>query len=126
MSDGMLFNIFLKLECIEQKLDVIMSALDDANAALSKINDATNKQAAALSADGDLLQKVSDEMDAFIAQAQAGTLTPDLIANMQARADAVQAVSDSLDAHSAALAAIAAKGAANPVPVTPPPATPVA
>jgi hypothetical protein len=113
----------VRLMRIEHKQDLIlkgekriMAALDDALAALQKIDDATTKQAAVLQAEGDTLQTISDEIDTLIKNA--GTsVPPELLSKLQAQADKVQGVSDSIDKQAAFSKEIAAKGVTNPVPV---------
>lgn len=95
----------------------IMAKIDDATAALKAINDATNQQAQVLGQEATSLQTISDNIDALIVQAQGSTITPELLAGLQAQADAAAAVSTSLQAHADFAAAIASKGAVTPVPV---------
>ncbi len=100
-----------KLDSILKGERVIMAQLDDALAALKKIDDATTQEAASL-------QQVSDNLDKLIAGL--GTTVPaDVLAGLQAQADRVQASADFAKA-------LASKGAPDPVPVpAPPPVVPV-
>ena len=101
----------------------ILMAIADIDAALAKIDAATTKTAANIQIVADTDQKISDEIDAFLAAAPPGTVITDAqVASLQALGDRVQASSDALDAQVPVLQAIAAKGAANPVPVPVPPA----
>lgn len=100
-----------KLDSILKGEKVIMAQLDDALAALKKIDDATTQEAGSL-------QQVSDNLDTLIAKIGT-TVPPDVLAGLQAQADRVQASADFAKA-------LASKGAPNPVPVpVPPPAPPV-
>ena len=91
------------------------------DALLGKIDTTTNKLAANIQTIADTDQKISDEIDAFLAAVPAGTtLTDAQVAQLQANADKAQATSDASDAQVAVLQAIAAKGA----PVVPPPPPP--
>lgn len=118
--DGAVMDL---LNTIKNQGDKIMAAQDDALAALNKIDDATTKQAAVIQAEADSLQKISDEIDTFIANAGT-TVPPAVLAGLQAQADKAQAISDSLDAQAAFSAAIATKGTSTPVPLPVPPPTP--
>lgn len=109
-----------RLDALNVQGENIMAALDDALAALKKIDDATTKQAAVIQAEADSLQTISNEIDTLIANAGT-TVPPGVLSALQAQADKAQAISDSLDAQAAFSAAIAAKGAQNPVPVPVPP-----
>lgn len=106
-SDDWLFKFFCMLDRIEQKVDRIMSALDDANAALTSINDATNQL-------GTLAQTISTELTTLLANVQPGQqITPELLAGFQGAATNIGALVPVLQG-------IASQGATNPVPVTPP------
>lgn len=114
VSDKQLCELFCgirdaneKLDCIGQKVDKIMSALDDANAALTTINDATNQL-------GTLAQTISAELTALLANVQPGQqITPELLAGFQGAASNIGALVPVLQG-------IASQGANNPVPVSPP------
>ncbi len=116
-------EVLTRLEGLHAQGEKIMAAIDDANAALKKIDDATTAQGVALAAEAASLQTLSDEMDAFIAAAGA-TVPAQVLADLQARADKVAAISDSIQKQADFSAAIAAKGVTNPVPVPVPPVTP--
>jgi hypothetical protein len=105
----------------------LMSALDDANAAIKRIADATNQQAAVLATDSTTLQTISDNQDKLLAQVAALPGVPaNLVTALQAQADAVEAVSTTIQQHSDFAKAIASKGAGDPVPVAVPVAAPAA
>jgi hypothetical protein len=112
------------LDDLKQMEKRIMASQAEIDAALSKIDAATNKLAANVQVIADTDQKISDEIDAFIARVPVGSVLTDAqVAQLQALSDKAQATSDASDAQVAVLQAIAAKGAANPVPVpvpTPP------
>lgn len=92
---------------------------------LNKIDTTTNKTAANVQTIADVDQKISDEIDAFLAAVPVGTvLTDAMAAQLQALADRAQATSDASDAQVAVLQAIAAKGAPVVPPPPPPPAIP--
>lgn len=97
-------------------------------ALLKKLDDSTNVLAANQQIIADTDQAISDEMDAFIAAvkaAPAGTVLTDAqVTQLQTLADKVQATSNASDSQVAVLQAIASKGVANPVPVTPAPLPP--
>ncbi len=102
-----------------------MSATSDISAVLEKIDTATTKIATNLQTIADTDQKISDEIDAFIASAPVGTVLSSAQVNqLKALADRAQSSSDASDAQVAVLQAIATKGAKDPVPV-PVPETPV-
>ncbi len=93
-----------QLDRIERKVNRIMSQLDDANAALAQINDATNSIAT-------VTQTISDELDAALAGATPGSqITPEFLDGLKATAGKAAALVPVLQG-------IAAKGASNPVPV---------
>lgn len=102
----------------------IMSTQDDAIAAIAKIATETTKQGTVLAAESTTLQTISDNTDALIKQGAANGFTPDLVAQLQAQADATAAISDTIQQHADFATAIASKGAANPVPVPVPAASP--
>ncbi len=100
------------------KLDQIMANQADIEAALTKIDTATNKIAANVQAIATVDQTISDEIDAFLKATPVGTVLTDAqVAQLQGLADRAQSSSDASDAQVAVLQAIAAKGAVNPVPV---------
>ena len=115
-----------QLSSIQERLDRIMAALDDALAAIKKIDDATTRQSIVLQSIADSEQKTSDELDVLIGKLSPGTtITPELIASLKATAERAQAVSDALDAQAAFSAALAAKGSTDPVPLPVPPSPPI-
>lgn len=91
---------------------------------LTKIDTATTAQAQVLATESTTLQTISDEIDALISKATASGVSDVVAAALQAQADKVAAISDSIQKQSDFSAAIATKGADNPVPVPVPPATP--
>lgn len=109
---------------LTQKLEKIMAAIDDANAALAKIDGATTKIATNIQAEADIQQKISDELDVLIANAAGQGVPAAFVTSLQGVADRVQASSDALDANVPVLQGIATKGAQNPVPVPVPPPSP--
>jgi ABC-type transporter Mla subunit MlaD len=122
---GVLQVVLYRMSRID--LDRIERKIMDIDQVLQKIDAATTKTAANLQIIADTDQKISDEIDAFLAAAPAGTVLTDAQATqLQSLADRLQANSDATDAQVPVLQAIAAKGAGNPVPVPPPapPATP--
>ncbi len=84
----------------------IMATVEQANAALKSIDDATNAQATSL-------QTISDNLDKLIADAKAAGVADSVLAGMQAEAD-------KLTAQAEFSKALASKGVDNPVPVPPP------
>ncbi len=110
---------------IEQKVDKLMGLAEDNAAAMAKIDAATTKIASNVQIIADTDQKISDEMDAFLAGVTPGaTLTQEQVDAAKALSDRLQASSDALDAQVPVLQAIAAKGNTNPVPVPVPDAPP--
>lgn len=110
---------------LAEGIDKIMASQTEIDAALAKVDAATNKIAANVQVIADTDQKISDEIDAFLAGAPVGTVLTDAqVAQLQGIASKSQAASDASDAQVEVLKAIAAKGAGNPVPVPVPP-TPV-
>jgi methyl-accepting chemotaxis protein len=107
-------EILRRVKNLEQTGARIMGALEDAQAAISKIDAATTNQATRLSELASALQETSDDIDKLIADAG---VPVSLATDLQAKADALQAVSDALDQHVAFSKAIASKSPANPVPV---------
>jgi folate-dependent phosphoribosylglycinamide formyltransferase PurN len=88
---------------------------------LNKVDATTSKIGSNVQTIADVDQKISDEIDAFLAANPAGTvLTDAMVTQLQAHADTLQKSSDASDAQVAVLQAIAAKGA----PVVPPPPPP--
>ncbi len=92
------------------------------DALLTQIDLTTNKLAANIQTIADVDQKISDEIDAFIAASPAGTVLSDAqVAQLQGLATRAKATSDASDAQVAVLQAIAAKGAPTvPTPPSPP------
>jgi len=117
---------FVILKRLEDKVDKLIMGQAEIEAALAKIDAATNKLATNVQAIADTDQKISDEIDAFLANVPVGTVLTDAqAAKLQSLADLAQTTSDASDAQVAVLQAIAAKGAVNPVPIpVPPPVTP--
>ena len=114
---------------INQRTKKIMAAIDDANAAIARIDAATTAQGVVLASEATTLQTISTEMDALIAQVAAGGVPPALVSAIQAQADKVEAVSATIQKNADFSTAIASKGVTNPVPVpvpTPTPVTPAA
>lgn len=100
-----------EIRVTQQEMDIV----------LGKIDTTTNHTAQNVQTIADIDQRISDEMDAFIAANPAGTVLTDAqVAQLQGFADRTQATSDASDAQVAVLLAIAAKGA----PVVPTPAPP--
>ncbi len=104
--------------------ELFMATVQELTDALAKIDAATTKQGAALQTIADDEQKVSDTLDALIVKL-GNSVPPEVVAQVQALADRAQLVSDHLDAQAAFSTALAAKGAATPVPTPPPPAPPL-
>lgn len=109
---------------ISHKLDKIMAAIDDANAALAKIDAATTKIATNIQTEAAVIQTISDELDALVAAGPGQGIPAEFLTKLTAVANGAQASSDALDAQVPVLQAIAAKGATNPVPVPVPPPSP--
>lgn len=108
-----------------QILNKIMGAEQDLATALGKIDTATTAIAAAVQANSDTTQVISDELDALILKVNQGGIDPTAFAaQAQALADRLQAASDGSEKLVPVLKAIATKGAANPVPVPVPTPTP--
>jgi len=106
------------LKDIQEMEKRIMAGQAEIEAALGKIDAATNKLAANVQVIADTDQKISDEIDAFLAANPVGTvLTEAQIQKLQDLAELSQSASDASDTQVAVLKAIAAKGAGNPVPV---------
>lgn len=110
----------VQLKTLQETGDKILMTEQEALAVLDKIDTTTNKMSATQQSDADLLQKISDEIDALVA---AGGIPPTVATRLGALADTIQKVSDNGDAQATILTAIAAKGKP-PVPPTPVP-TPV-
>jgi len=84
---------------------------------IGKINDATNQQAQALTADGVTLQKISDDIDRIVA-GLTGTVADSTLAALQTAADNVAAVSGGIKTQADFSTSVAAKAdAAVPLPV---------
>jgi hypothetical protein len=115
-------QIITALSEIQHTLKEIKMTQQEVTDLLNKIDGVTNKTAANVQTIADVDQKISDEIDAFLAAVPAGTVLTDAnVAQLQAIADRAQATSDASDAQVAVLQAIAAKGA----PAVPPPPPPV-
>src|SRR5580765_2357199 len=117
---------------LSQKLDQIQSTLgeikvtdaevkavlDKVDVTTSKIGDNLTAVAAAQTAEAGVIQTISDEVDALVANAGSNGISPATAAQLQGIADRLQTSSDNSDAIAAAtsskvpvLTAIAAKGA---------------
>lgn len=113
--------VLQRLTQIQTTLGEIKVTQQEMDALLGKIDTTTNKLATNIQTIADVDQKISDEIDAFLAATPVGTaLTDAQVAQLQSIADRAQATSDASDAQVAVLQAIAAKGA----PVVPPPPPP--
>lgn len=112
-----------KLDTIDGKVNTIMGQLEDANAALKQIDDATTAQSAVLTELANVQQQISDEIDRFIAGA-GNTVPQALVDSLRATGTRASAVKDALDQQAVFARAIASKGANNPVPVPVPTITP--
>ncbi len=111
-------EVLQRLTQIQTTLGEIKVTQQEMDALLGKIDTTTNHIADNVQTIGTVDQKISDEIDAFIAANPAGTVLTDAqVAQLQSFADRTQATSDASDAQVAVLQAIAAKGA----PVVPPP-----
>ncbi len=102
------------LTAMEEK---IMAKEQDVLDALAKIDAATTKIGATVEEEADVIQTVSDEVDALVTALQNAGVSQTLVDQATALADKAQASSDSLDTLVPVLKAIAAKGVTNPVPV---------
>ncbi len=92
-------------------------------AALAKIDMATTKIAENVALIATTDQKISDEIDAFLAANPVGTVITDAqVEQLGALAERAQAASDASTQQVEVLKAIATKGEGNPVPVPVPPA----
>lgn len=115
--------ITARLDRIQQKVEKLIMTDAELKTLLQKLDDTTNHIAANTTVIADETQKISTEIDAFIAAKPVGTVLTDAdVALLQGLGARTQAASDASDAQVAALTAIAAKGA--PV-VPPPPPAPV-
>lgn len=123
VEEDKLNEILKIIHQIQRSIQEIKMTEQEVTALLGRIDTTTNKTAANVQIIADVDQKISDEIDAFLAATPAGTvLTDAAVAQLQAIADRAQATSDASDAQVAVLQSIAAKG----TPVVPPPApTPV-
>lgn len=116
-------EILALLQHIDRKVDKIIMTQQELTDLLNKIDTTTNHTASNVQAIADVDQKISNEIDAFIAANPIGTVISDTqVAQLQSLADRAQTTSDASDAQVAVLQAIAAKGA----PVVPPPPPPPA
>ncbi len=121
---SLLAEIMAQLGDVQSQGESIMATVQELTDAIAKIDAATTKQGQALQIIADDEQKTSDTLDALIVKL--GTsVPPEVVAQVQALADRAQTVSDHLDAQAAFSTALAAKGAATPVPTPPPPAPPL-
>lgn len=92
---------------------------------LQKIDSTTNAIASNVSTIATVDKQISDEIDAFLKQAPAGTVLTDAqAAQLQSLADRLQSSSDASAAQVQVLKDIAAKGQPNVPPPPPPPPTP--
>ncbi len=97
-----------------------MDGNEQIQAALDKIDVATNKIATNVQSNANVIQTISDELDALVAKLMTSTgVDPALVQKAQNLADRAQTASDALDAQVPVLQAIAAKGVSNPVPINP-------
>lgn len=113
-------QMLTKLDQIYQQGKQILMTEQEAAAILNKIDATTTKMGATQKADADLLQKISDEIDAL--KTTAG-VPASVATRLGTLADTLQAISDNGDAQAVILTGIAAKGA--PVVPTDPVPTPV-
>jgi len=102
------------LEKFEER---IMAKEQDVLDALAKIDAATTKIGATIQTEANVIQTVSDEVDALVTALQNAGVSQALVDQASALAEKTQASSESLDALVPVLQAIAAKGVTNPVPV---------
>ncbi len=102
------------LEKFEER---IMAKEQDVLDALAKIDAATTKIGATIQTEANVIQTVSDEVDALVEALQNAGVSQTLVDQASALAEKTQASSDSLDTLVPILQAIAAKGVTNPVPV---------
>jgi hypothetical protein len=117
-------QVIALLTQIGKDLKKLMTDLETANLAITRIKTATDEQGVVLQQEATTLQTISDEFDTLISKLTPGTtITPELLASLQAQADQAEAVSTSIKAQAAFSTAIASKGATNPVPVPVPPPT---
>lgn len=115
-------EIINKLTHLERKVDILIMTEQEVTDLLNKIDTTTNHTADNIQAIADVDQKISDEIDAFLAKVPVGTVLTDAqVAQLKSIADKAQATSDAGDSQVAVLQAIAAKGA----PTVPPPPPPV-
>lgn len=117
--------LLLRTEVIELKANKIMATEQQLLDQMKLIDAATTKQAEALQADGDALQKISDDLDKIIAAGPQAGVSQGTLDQLTALATRAQAVSDNLDTHSAFSKTIAVK-ADNAVPQPVPPPVPLA
>ncbi len=108
----------VQIQKLQETGDKILMTEQEALAVLDKIDATTTKMGATQQSDADLLQQISDEIDALIAK---GGLPDAVATRLGTLADTIQKVSDNGDAQAVLLTAIAAKGKP-PVPPTPVPA----
>jgi hypothetical protein len=111
------------LRGLKSQLGVVMANIEEANVAIARIDATTTKIAETQLANADVLQEVSDDLDAVIAEL-GNTVPQPLLERLQAAADAAQAVSDASDSQAAILKGIGAKWPNGPVvppdPIAPP------
>ncbi len=123
-AEEKLDTIITMLRDLKSQGEKLMTDLENALAALKKIDEATTKQGQVIQSDADLLQKTSDNIDALVAKLDPAHVDKSIVDGLQAAADKAQAISDSLDKQAEFAKALASKGVANPVPVPPPAPTP--
>lgn len=111
-------EITAKLDQLLKGQAKIMKNEQEALDLMAKIDAATTKQGESLAAEGLLLQKISDNIDALIVEVgQSGGVSDDLIARLQAEADKSGEIADKLAEQAAFSSAVASKGVENPIPV---------
>lgn len=110
-------KVLHNLSALHAQGEKIMSSLDDANAALKTIDDATTKIGGNVADIGKITQTVSDEIDTFLASATNNAGIPaELLAGLTNTAAKAQLAADASQALVPVLQGIASKGATVPVP----------
>lgn len=116
----LLRDIQSQLTGLSSQGKLIMGLLEDATAAIAKIDAATTKQGEQLAVIATASQETSDDLDTIIAQI-GNQISPEVVAQLQGIADRSEAISNNLDLQSTFSKALAAKYPAQPPVPTPVP-----
>jgi ABC-type transporter Mla subunit MlaD len=100
----------------------IMATEADLKNVLTRIDVATTQQSGVLATEAGTLKTISNELDTLIAKSK-DTISPELLSAFQALADKTDAVSATIQTNADFSAALATKGAGDPVPLPVPETT---